>query len=363
MSSEYIPVPDEEADAEATGQKLVIVNPAANGHATKLDIINATAFMAVPLKEPDQVVKGILHKGCKFSIGGSSKACKTWAMLDLALSVNAGVNWLGFETTQGRVLYVNFEIQSFAWQQRIKTVAKAREITNLGNIDLLNLRGKISDFYQLIPQIIETMKGKGYALIIIDPIYKLYGDKTDENSARDTNVLLNQVERIATETGAAVAYASHFSKGNQAAKDPMDRVSGSGVFVRDPDCFLTLTKHSQEGCFTVDAVLRNFAPIQPFVVKWEFPVLTTELSLNPDDLKRTGGRPPTYSEKDVLGALNAKSLSTSEFKKVCYEEMGISRTSFYRILKELEGAGKIIHQKTNQKWALIHKSEDDQTPA
>jgi len=35
-------------------------------------------------------------------------------------------------------------------------------------------------------------------------------------------------------TGAAVGFGAHYSKGNQAGKEAIDRVSGSGVFARDP---------------------------------------------------------------------------------------------------------------------------------
>ena len=45
------------------------------------------------------------------------------------------------------------------------------------------------------------------------------------------------------QSGAAILYAAHFSKGNQAGKDAIDRISGSGVFGRDADTLIILTKH------------------------------------------------------------------------------------------------------------------------
>lgn len=38
--------------------------------------------------------------------------------------------------------------------------------------------------------------------------------------------------RLTVETGAGVAFGSHFSKGNQIQKESIDRISGSGVFAR-----------------------------------------------------------------------------------------------------------------------------------
>src|SRR5207244_10394065 len=103
-------------------------------------------------------------------------------------------------------------------------------------------------------RILRAIKSKKYVLIILDPIYKLLGS-SEENKAGDTATLLNEVESLAVETGAAVAYGSHFSKGNQAQKESIDRVSGSGVYARDPDSIVNFTRHEKDDCYTVEATL------------------------------------------------------------------------------------------------------------
>lgn len=342
--NEYLPVPEEYEE----------VPHGTNGEATRVELINAAAFMASELTEPDQVIRGILHQGSKFCIGGASKACKTWALLDLAISVANGIPWLNFPTTQGKVLYINFEIQNFAWQRRIETVATAKNVQYLDNIELLNLRGKPTDFGSLIPQIIESVKDGKFILIVIDPIYKLYG-RTDENNARDVAALLTAVERLSHESGAAVAYASHFSKGNQSGKEAMDRVSGSGVFSRDPDSILILTQHAEEDAFTVEGILRNFAPVSSFVVRWKFPLLEYDETLNPEDLKKPGGRPSLNYETDLLDCLAKESLSSTDWYQNSRDQCGVSRATFFRVLKDLESQGLILKSKINQKWCLVSK--------
>jgi len=86
--------------------------------------------------------------------------------------------------------------------------------------------------------------------------YKLLG-AADENSATDITALLNMVESLAMHTGAAIALAGHFAKGNASGKEAIDRISGSGVFARDHDSLVVFTKHEQEGAFVMDLVLRN----------------------------------------------------------------------------------------------------------
>ena len=132
-------------------------------------------------------------------------------------------------------------------------------------------------------------------LIIIDPIYKLLGLR-DENKAGDIASLLNEIEALAVETGAAVAFGAHYSKGNQAGKEVIDRIGGSGVFARDPDSILNFTKHEENDCFTVDATLRNHPPIKPFVVRWEYPLMCADATLNPSELKQPG-RPEFIAQK------------------------------------------------------------------
>jgi glucan-binding YG repeat protein len=46
------------------------------------------------LHEPEENIKGLLHKGSKMVIGGPSKSRKTWLLIDLALSIAAGKKWL-----------------------------------------------------------------------------------------------------------------------------------------------------------------------------------------------------------------------------------------------------------------------------
>jgi hypothetical protein len=59
----------------------------------------------------------------------------------------------------------------------------------------------------------------------------------------------------------------------------MDRASGSGVFARDADALLDLTQVKNKGdeddstiAMRVEGTLREFAPFQPFVVSFKYPL-------------------------------------------------------------------------------------------
>lgn len=267
-------------------------------------IIDAVDFMDADLPEPKQVIKGILHQGSKLGLGGGSKSFKTWTLLDMAFSVAHGVPWISFPTTAGRVLYVNFELQPFDLQRRIKAIAAAKGIQRQREmLQVLNLRGFANSYKIILPLIQQACHKRDYALAVIDPTYKLYGG-ADENSAADISELLNAFETFTISTGAALAFASHFSKGNQAAKSSIDRVSGSGVFARDPDALITMTNHEEDFAFTVETTLRSFSPIPAFVVKWEFPLMTTGTGLDPAKLKQAkGGRAKAHDPEKLVAAI------------------------------------------------------------
>ena len=54
---------------------------------------------------------------------------------------------------------------------------------------------------------------------------------------------------------------------NQAGKEAIDRIGGSGVFARDPDV-ITMTPHEEKDAYIIDLTLRALPQIQPFVVRW-----------------------------------------------------------------------------------------------
>lgn len=186
------------------------------------------------------LIDGILRQGHKMLIAGPSKAGKSYALIELAISIGEGVPWMGFQCTKGRVLYVNLELDRASCLHRFKDVYTAMGIPprHLDNIAVWNLRGKSVPMDKLAPKLIRRALKEKYMAIIIDPIYKVITG--DENSADQMAAFCNQFDKICTQLGCAVIYCHHHSKGSQGNKKSMDRASGSGVFARDPDAMLDL---------------------------------------------------------------------------------------------------------------------------
>ena len=186
------------------------------------------------------LIGGVLRQGHKMLIAGPSKAGKSFLLIELCCAIAEGREWLGWQCAQGRVMYVNLELDRASCLHRFKDVYTSLGWMpkNLANIDIWNLRGKSVPMDKLAPKLIRRAAKKNYIAIIIDPIYKVITG--DENSADQMANFCNQFDKVCTELGCAVIYCHHHSKGAQGGKRSMDRASGSGVFARDPDALLDL---------------------------------------------------------------------------------------------------------------------------
>ena len=187
-----------------------------------------------------ELIGGILRQGHKMLVAGASKAGKSFLLIELAIAIAEGHTWLGRECAQGKVLYVNLELDKASCLHRFKDVYKATGIERKAghNLKIWNLRGKSVPMDKLAPKLIRRCKKEKYIAVIIDPIYKVITG--DENSAEQMSKFCNQFDKVATEMTCSVIYCHHHSKGVQGGKRSMDRASGSGVFARDPDALLDL---------------------------------------------------------------------------------------------------------------------------
>lgn len=302
-------------------------------------IINAQNLITdQTILTPMLIVDSLFHRGSKVAIGGSSKSRKSWTLLQLAVAVATGVNWLNFITYPGKVLFINLEIPSPFLKHRLTQIAKAMGAPELTHLDVWNLRGRAGRLWPNWLKVMEAVRNGDYCMVIIDPIYKLLTG-LDENKAGDIGQLCDALEQLAVDGNTAIVYAAHYSKGNQATKAAMDRISGSGVFGRDADTILTMTNHKEPDCYTVEATLRNLPEVKPFVVQWKFPLMQVRSDLDPRALERTAASARDYPA-ELLDMLPRAGLRSGKWQAMAAAR-GISRSSFERARSELVEDGLV----------------------
>ncbi len=272
-------------------------------------------------KVPDELIEGVVRVGHKMLISGSSKAGKSFLLMELAVALSEGMKWLGFQCKKSKVMYINLEIDRPSFINRFIQIYKAMKLKpkHSHDIAIWNLRGEAMPLDKLVPIIVRKIKNQGFDAVIIDPIYKVITG--DENNASEMGRFSNQFDKICKQVGVTAIYSHHHSKGAQGFKKAMDRASGSGVFARDPDAQLDMIQLETDEDFMLqnadnpnatawrlESSLREFPNFKPVNFWFDYPIHRV------DD---TGILQKIYASGDPKGNLekSGKRKQTPESRK------------------------------------------------
>lgn len=337
-----------------------------------------------PLKE--ELIPGILRLGHKMLIAGPSKAGKSFLLIGLAIAIAEGGEWLGMKCRQGRVSYINLELDRPSCLDRFKEVYNRLGIKpeHTNNLNVWNLRGKSVPMNKLSQIIIHRFKDRSYSAVIIDPIYKVITG--DENNATEMSQFCSYFDQIATELDASVIYCHHHSKGASSKySNAADRSSGSGVFARDPDAILDMRELKTDGieskyreahpdacnvltAWEVRGTLREFAPMPPKRVWFDHPIHVPDAEnflaiANFNDSADTGrGTGKEQKQKTDWFETVEELLASTLDSAVTLEQVGISEAN----AKKKFGPGtdyevatigdvKVVHLRSENEIMYMHK--------
>lgn len=337
-----------------------------------------------PLKE--ELIPGILRLGHKMLIAGPSKAGKSFLLIGLAIAIAEGGEWLGMKCRQGRVSYINLELDRPSCLDRFKEVYNRLGIKpeHTNNLNVWNLRGKSTPMNKLSQIIIHRFKDRNYSAVIIDPIYKVITG--DENNATEMSQFCSYFDQIATELDASVIYCHHHSKGASSKySNAADRSSGSGVFARDPDAILDMRELKTDGieskyreahpdacdvltAWEVRGTLREFAPMPPKRVWFDHPIHVPDAEnflaiANFNDSADTGrGTGKDQKQKQDWFETVEELLASTLDSAVTLEQVGISEAN----AKKKFGPGtdyevatigdvKVVHLRSENEIMYMHK--------
>lgn len=257
------------------------------------------------------VITGLLREGEIMNIIAPPKSSKTFFAYNLAYHVINGRNFLirEWQTCGGPVAIIDMELHKETIAYRLNMVLRHLNFDTESNKNLYvqALRGKKKTLYE-IHDLILALKIKKIKLIILDCLYKLLPEGKDENSNSDMNIIFNYIECIAASIpDCGIVLVHHTSKGNQKNKGITDVGSGAGVFSRSVDSHIILRQHKNDGCFVVEGVPRSFAPFNPIVIKFEYPIYKYMPELNPEDFKEEKRK---SKSSDKISELDDENISS-----------------------------------------------------
>lgn len=234
------------------------------------------------------IINGLLREGETMNIIAAPKMGKSWIVLDLALSLATGRDWLGFKTSAGRTLLLDNELHPETFSDRFRRVASSCGLSDEQISDsfcVRMLRGqlegldKMESYFNALPE-------NYFKVIILDAFYRFLPKGMNENDNGAMADVYNTIDRVARRLKCAFVLIHHTTKGLQNEKSVTDVGAGGGAQSRAADCHLILRQHKEPNCISVDAVTRSWAPPEPFVIRQEFPLWRRDGSLQPDDLKK-----------------------------------------------------------------------------
>ena len=188
----------------------------------KLQVYHAADLYGKTIEKPPTIVQGMIPAGLTV-LAGAPKRGKSWLSLMLALCVAAGDPFLGAQTTQGDVLYLDLESKQYRVQDRLKKliVGRAPEslyITHESDRLEAGLAEQLEMWCADVPHPV---------LIIIDTLGRVKGSaRRGENAYEGDTRVLGDLQRFALQRNLAIVCVHHLRK-SMADGDYFERISGS----------------------------------------------------------------------------------------------------------------------------------------
>lgn len=181
--------------------------------------IPAHKFLASCPEEIDWLVEGVIQRGANGFIAADPKAGKSWAAVDLAISLATGSSWLDFRVPSPvRVAIVSREDNPSLTQWRMRGLARGKMAVLEGNDRMyINSRQQSAEFMlddqQQVGDLIQAMKEFRPEFAIFDVFNRIH--RADENDNQEMCAVLEELSRIQREVGCAIAVVHHFNKSGE----------------------------------------------------------------------------------------------------------------------------------------------------
>ncbi|UWU16003.1 helicase RepA family protein [Rhizobium sullae] len=181
--------------------------------------------------EIDFFIDGMLADGGFSVLSGTPGSLKTFAAIDLACHVQAGMDWHGRNVRQRPVIYVAAERgeevkkRVIAWKQN-HGITELDMLITPKQVDFFGKWADTLDIADTMRVIQHFFRAKG-GLVIIDTMAMSLGDG-DINSNQDVKKFTDSCKRIMVETGSHVLVVHHVSDKGESGK-PMGATALSGA--------------------------------------------------------------------------------------------------------------------------------------
>jgi len=205
-----------------------------------LAVISPSELQDKPLPPIKWIAEGLIPEGLTLFCG-KPKLGKSWAVLDLALAVADGSQFLGTECTQGSVVYLALEDNERRLQDRLRRIRPTGDWSP--NLELATSASRLNEGgLEALSNWIATTRNP--RLIVVDTLATVRPVKRSSDSDYSADYgALRDLHALASEHRLAVVMVHHVRKAD--ADDPFDTVSGTTGITGAPDAVLILTRRNE----------------------------------------------------------------------------------------------------------------------
>ena len=183
-------------------------------------LIELASDSEVAPKKDATIIENVLRAGEFFLFTAPPKSGKSLALMDMALSICYGEDWLGNTTNENDVLFINLELTKSVFLNRLFLLGERRRLqANTSKFGFLNLRGTALtplEIAQLIAKRIQGAKrleNHNYKVVVIDPISAvLHNPKSSRLSGSPHQILMQMIDSIIALTGCAVVTSTNINE-------------------------------------------------------------------------------------------------------------------------------------------------------
>lgn len=218
-----------------------------------LNVYHASELYGKHIERPPTIVSGMIPAGLTV-LAGAPKRGKSWLALMLALCVAGGTPFLGGQTTQGDVLYMDLESKQYRVKDRLSKliVGKAPEGLYITHESERLDGGLVEQIGMWCEDVAHPV------LIIIDTLGRIKGSaRKGENAYESDTRILGDLQKFALQRNLAIVCVHHLRK-SVAEGDYFERISGSMGITGACDSVMVLQGKRGEENSTLAISSRDF---------------------------------------------------------------------------------------------------------
>jgi putative DNA primase/helicase len=196
-------------------------------------LVPALEFAASIPDQIDWLVEGVIQAGANGMFVADPKAGKSWAAVDLAVSLAMGADWLDFKVPRPiKTAIISREDTAGLTAWRIGHLLRGK---TTGNLDLavnnlwVNTKRQSDDYRldveELHREMIVELKARGIQFAVLDVLNVLHS--ADENDNQEMRDILQKINEIQKETGCQIGVVHHFNKAEHGSL--IKRIRGSSA--------------------------------------------------------------------------------------------------------------------------------------